>query len=109
MFRALGSFAPPLPPFAEPPLMWGDEDHVRGVFEGTGIALEFATESVPFTPFPSAEAAVDWNAENFGPMIMLRAFLEPQGRWGECRERLLDLYDPEADAEYLVVTGRKHA
>jgi SAM-dependent methyltransferase len=107
MFRALGSFAPPPPPFAEPPLLWGDEKHVRELFDGTGIRLEFATESVPLTQFPSAEAAVDWNEENFGPMIMLRAYLEPQGKWQACRQRLLDLYDPDADAQYLVVTGRK--
>ena len=36
-----------------------------------------------------------------------RAFLEPQGRWDACRERLVELYDPSADPEYLVVTGRK--
>lgn len=108
MFRALGSFAPPPPPFAEPPLLWGDEDHVRRLFEGSGIVLEFDTESVPFAPFPSAEEAVAWNEKNFGPTIMLRAFLEPQGRWDACRERLVDLYDPDAAAEYLVVTGRKY-
>jgi SAM-dependent methyltransferase len=109
MFQALGSFAPPPPPFAEPPLLWGDENHVRRLFEGTGIVLEFATESVPAAPFPSAEAAVAWNEQNFGPTIMLRAFLEPQGRWDACRERLIELYDPTADPEYLVVTGRKDA
>jgi len=109
MFRALGSFAPPLPPFAEPPLAWGDEDHVRRLFEGTGIVLEFARETVPASPFASAEAAVAWNEENFGPTIMLRAFLDPQGRWEECRQLLVDLYDPTAEAEYLVVTGRKEA
>jgi len=109
MFRALGSFAPPPPPFAEPPLLWGDEAHVRSLFDDTGIVLEFATETVPFTPFPSAEEAVDWNAANFGPIIMLRAYLEPQGRWKACRERLIALFDPEAEGEYLVVTGRKPA
>jgi SAM-dependent methyltransferase len=107
MFQALGAFAPPPPPFAEFPLSWGDEEHVRGLFDGSGLVLEFATESVPFAPFPSAEAAVAWNEENFGPTIMLRAFLEPQGRWESCREVLLDLYDPAGSAEYLVVTGRK--
>jgi SAM-dependent methyltransferase len=109
MFRALGAFAPPPPPFAEPPLLWGDEEHVRRLFDRTGIVLEFARESVPFAPFPSAAAGVAWNEQNFGPTIMLRSFLEPQGRWQACRERLIELYDPTADAEYLVVTGRKYA
>jgi ubiquinone/menaquinone biosynthesis C-methylase UbiE len=107
MFRTLGSFAPPPPPFAEPPLLWGNEEHVRQLFDETGIVLEFTKESVPLTPFPTAEAAVDWSEAKFGPMIMLRGYLEPQGRWAACRERLLEIYDPKADAEYLVVTGRK--
>ena len=50
---------------------------------------------------------MDWNEQNFGPMSMLRAHLEPQGRWQACRERLLELFDPNARAEYLVVSGRK--
>ena len=107
MFAAMGSFAPPPPPFAEPPLLWGDEDYVRRLFEGSGIVLEFATESVPFTAFDTAEEAVAWSEQKFGPTIGLRAFLEPQGKWQACRERMVELCDPKADAEYLVVTGRK--
>ena len=107
MFRAIGSFAPPPPPFADPPLLWGDEGHVRRLFEATGIVLEFATETLPPAQFPSAEAAIEWNEQNFGPTIMLRAFLEPQVRWQDCRKLLIDLYDPDAASEYLVITGRK--
>jgi hypothetical protein len=34
----------PLPTFAQPPLLWGTEDHVRWVFAGTGMQLEFKRE-----------------------------------------------------------------
>jgi hypothetical protein len=107
MFRALGSYAPPAPPFAEPPLLWGEEDHVRDLFRGSGVVLEFARETVPLSPFATAEEAVTWSEQTFGPVIMLKAMLEPRGEWGACRQTLVDLYDPSAQAEYLVVTGRK--
>jgi len=107
MFRALGAYAPPPPPFAEPPLLWGDEDHVRDLFDGAGIVLEFARETVPLSPFTTAEEAVAWSERTFGPLIMMKGMLEARGGWGACRRTLVDLYDPTAQAEYLVVTGRK--
>jgi len=107
MFRALGAFMPPPPPFAEPPLAWGDEDHVRDLFDGTGIVLEFACESIPASPFTDAEEAVAFSERNFGPVMMLKAMLEQRAEWERCRQTLLDLFDPDAEAEYLVVTGRK--
>lgn len=107
-FRALGAYMPPPPPFAQPPLAWGDEDHVRDLFAGTGIVLEFARESLS-APFATPEESVDFTERNFGPVIMLKAMLEQRGEWAACRQTLLDLYDPDAEAEYLVVTGRKDA
>jgi hypothetical protein len=44
-------------------LLWGDEDRVRRLFDETEIVLDFASESVSFTPFPTAEPAVSWNEE----------------------------------------------
>ena len=32
MFRTVGSYMPPPPPELKPPVMWGNEDHVRGLF-----------------------------------------------------------------------------
>ncbi len=109
MFKALGAFTPPPPPFAAPPLAWGDEDHVRDLFAGTGIVPEFATESVPTSPFTTAEDAVRFSEQYFGPVIMLKAMLEQRGDWAVCRQVLLDLFEPDELAEYLVVTGRKQA
>jgi hypothetical protein len=50
---------------------------------------------------------VDWNAERFGPLMMLRSLLEQQGRWQEARAKIISIYDSGAPAEYLVVQGRK--
>lgn len=108
LFGTLGASMPPAPPFAEPPLLWGTEDHVRGLFEGTGVELAFAREAVPFASYGTIDEEIAYMNANFGPMIMARRLLEPQGGWqgllDETR-RVLEARGP--DAEYLVVTGVK--
>ena len=107
IFRAMGSFAPAPPPFAEPPLMWGTEQHVREVFTGTGMHVEFERDTVTDEPFPTPEEAFEFGAENFGPAVMMRPMLEQQGRWDEFRETLLPFLAAHEPAEYLIVIGRK--
>src|SRR5262245_5146257 len=41
MFMTTASHMPPPPEGFQPPLLWGSEDHVRGLFEGTGVDPEF--------------------------------------------------------------------
>jgi hypothetical protein len=103
----MGEYAPAAPPFVEPPLLWGSEDHVREIFAGTGVTLEFARETVPLATFDTPDEAVDWSAERFGPLMMLRGLLEQEGRWEEARARMISMYESGAPAEYLVVQGRK--
>jgi SAM-dependent methyltransferase len=108
---------PPPPPSAAPPLLWGSEDHVRELFDGTGIGLEFDRESVDFR-YDSVEAAVETTAADFGPLVKARELLEPQGRWEPLQSDLTAFFrdhdvaaGPEVafSGEYLVVLGRKHA
>lgn len=106
-FKAMGQYAPPPPPFVEPPLLWGDEDHVRELFDGSDVIVEFARESVPLPDYDTPEESVDWGAANFGPLMRLRAMLEEQGRWAEARAAMASLYVNGAPCEYLVVTGRR--
>lgn len=107
-FRAMAEYTPPLPPFAQPPILWGTEEHVRELFAGSGVQLEFeraiAEESEPFA---DGNAAVDFLVANFGPLMKLRGMLAAQGRWKQARERLVGLYDQHEPGEYLVVLGRK--
>ena len=108
LFRAIGAYMPPPPPFAEPPLGWGVEEHVREIFEGTGVELEFAREAVGFAEFDSPEEEMEFTVSKFGPLIMARRMLEPQGRWeallGDLR-RLLE--HRTGEAEYLVTIGHR--
>ena len=107
-FRALGAYVPPPPTFAQPPLLWGTEDHVREVFAGTGLQLEFERNiAVETEPFESGREAIEFMVANFGPLIMLRGRLEAQGVWADIRQTLENLYDRRTPGEYLVVLGRK--
>jgi len=104
----MGGYMPPPPPeFATPPLAWGNEDHVRRLFSGTGVELEFRRETVEFAPLESIEAEVEFATTKFGPLIMARKFLEPQGRWSALLADLARLMEKQEPSEYLVILGRK--
>ena len=101
------------PPPPEPPVLWGSEDHVREVLGPHGVELDLRREIVEMK-FSSPEEAVDLFGNKFGPLVMARRALEPQGKWEPLREALLAMYDDyKSDngvtfpAEYLVVLGRK--
>ena len=48
MFRTVGSFMPPPPPELKPPVMWGEEGHVRSL-SGKRRRAEFERQVVTFT------------------------------------------------------------
>jgi len=114
-FRALGAHLPPPPPFAAPPVLWGDPEHARGLFADTGIELEFERDQVDFR-FDSVPQAVECYEDNFGPVIKARELLEDTGRWGPARADFVALYETHANGdgslafpgEYLVLVGRKN-
>ncbi len=114
MFKTVGSYMPAPPPELKPPTMWGNEDHVRSLFADTGAELAFERHMVTFE-HDSAESWLDYNERVLGPTIMAKAALEPQGRWDELRNELLELYagGNEADdggfrarAEYLLTVAQ---
>jgi SAM-dependent methyltransferase len=108
-FRAMGAYLPPPPPFAAPPLLWGNEDYVRGLFSSSGVQLEFERAiAEEIEPFPDGAAAVDFLATNFGPLIKLHGMLAAQGKWEPLRNTLAEIYDRHEPGEYLVVLGRKN-
>lgn len=115
MLGIIGRYLPPLPPFASPPPKWGDEDHVRRLFAGTGVELEFHRGANPWR-FPSAEAYTAFMEDYYGPMVKVRERLTAEDRWPDCRGEIVDLVTElnsatdgtlRFDAEYLVAIGRK--
>jgi hypothetical protein len=98
-------------------LHWGDEDGVQGLFEGTGVDLEFARGHNPVR-FDSAEEYVRFMETRYGPLVRARARLVRDGLWQACRAEVLAAARrrDQADdgsllmyAEYLIVIGHKRA
>jgi SAM-dependent methyltransferase len=117
MFRTVGSYMPPPPPELSSPLMWGNEQHVRSLFDPAGAELTCERRTVTFT-HDSAESWVAYNERVLGPTIMAKAALEPQGKWDELKGKLIELYRnaDEGDgggwrvqAEYLLSVARMPA
>jgi ubiquinone/menaquinone biosynthesis C-methylase UbiE len=107
-FRTMGGYMPSPPPeFATPPLAWGTEQHVRRLFAGTGIELEFARETIEFPRLDTLDAEIEFATTKFGPLVMARKFLEPQGRWPALLADLAKLLEHPEPSEYLVIEGRK--
>jgi ubiquinone/menaquinone biosynthesis C-methylase UbiE len=114
-FRAVAKYLPPQPEFVSPPLMWGDEQYVRELFEGTGIGFEFERE-VADIHHASVAAAVDCYATKFGPVVTARELLDADGRWPALRDDMIKLFERHntsggtrvvLPAQYLVLLGQK--
>ncbi|MCW3027188.1 MAG: Ubiquinone/menaquinone biosynthesis methyltransferase UbiE, partial [Solirubrobacterales bacterium] len=97
-FQIVASFMPPPPPELRPPVSWGTEEHVRELFADSGADLSLERRTVTFT-HDSTEGWLDYDERILGPAIIAKAALEPQGRYGELREAMLDLYGGANEAE----------
>lgn len=115
LFAILGGYLPKPPELAGPPPLWGSEDHVRSLFEGSGVELEFAYGSNPWR-FGSAEEWVAFMETRYGPTLKASERLGAEGRWEECRGEIVAMAERRNAAsdgslllwaEYLVTVGRK--
>jgi SAM-dependent methyltransferase len=113
-FQTAGAHMPAPPPEMKPPVMWGNAEHVSGLFEGAGVELSFEVRNVGFAG-DSAQQWLEDDERMLGPSVMAKAALEPQGRYEDLRRDLLELYEQlnEADdgsfrvqAEYLVTVAQ---
>ena len=100
---------------APSPILWGTEDHVRELFDGTGVELEFEQDAIDFT-HDSAQAFLEEYEVKLPPVVAARAALEPDGKWQALRDELEALYESHNEAgdgtyrapgEYLVIKGHK--
>ena len=111
-FATLSKHMPPPPPGAQPPVLWGSEDHVRELFEPHGVQLEFDQGVVDFR-FESVPSYMEMMENNFGPMVKAREALGDG--WAAARADLIELEERlnRADdgsmdvAKYLIVMARK--
>jgi len=118
-FRLLAPYAPPPPPDALPPLMWGNQDHVRKLFAQRVEALEM-TRREYVERAASPRAYLDLFKQTFGPMVATYGSLAGQpGRATALDRDFLEFVGrsnrgmPEGPVqipyEYLLVRARKAA
>lgn len=114
-FTTIGAYMPPPPDFAQPPVLWGSEEHVRQLFDPHGIRLEFARrESVQ--EYESIDACIEFFTTYFGPTIRAKQLTTADGRWEDLRNDWVAFAEEgnkaedgtlRIEAEYLIVLGRK--
>ena len=88
LFRTMGPFAPAPPPGAQPPPLWGSEEHLRELF---GERVEFATLERGKLEVTAFERPADYGEhfkERYGPTIVARANAEANGKEREFDEAL---------------------
>jgi SAM-dependent methyltransferase len=114
VLRIIGAYLPPPPAYASSPALWGDEDHVRGLLDGSGLTVAFHRGHNPWR-FPSAAAWIEFMETSYGPMLKAREKLSADGSWADCRDELSELATREnratdgtllLPAEYLVAVAR---
>jgi ubiquinone/menaquinone biosynthesis C-methylase UbiE len=76
-FGVLAPYMPPPPPGAVPPLMWGNEDYVRGLFGDAVQSLDMERREY-VERAPDARAYLDLFRQTFGPMVAIYQSLADQ-------------------------------
>ncbi len=116
LFRTMGPFAPAPPPGAQPPPLWGGEEHLKELF---GSAVDFNTLERDVLEVTAFERPHDYGEHfktRYGPTIAARANAERAGREGEF-DRALDEFCDEwnrgtseqaqFEQEYLLAVGTR--
>ena len=116
LFRTMKPFAAPPPPGAQPPPLWGSEEHLEKLF---GDRVEFRTlqrDVLEITAFPRARDYGEHFKAYYGPTIAVRANAVKEGRAEEFDEALDAFCDTwnrgtadhaRFEKEYLVAVGTR--
>jgi len=116
MFSVLKPYAPPLPPGAQPPPLWGREEHVAGLLADRVDDVITRRQSVTVDRFGEPEEFRDYFKARYGPTIATyRGLAEEPERSAALDRDLADLarrHDRGTgttvmDWEYLLFTARK--
>jgi SAM-dependent methyltransferase len=116
LFRTMGPFAPAPPPGAQPPPLWGSEEHLGELF-GDKVDFErLEREMLDITAFERPNDYGEHFKDYYGPTIAARANAVKQGREEEFDQALRDFCeewnsgdaeDARFEKEYLVAVGRR--
>jgi SAM-dependent methyltransferase len=116
LFRTMGPFAPPPPPGAQAPPLWGSEDHVRELF-GDRVSLRTLERDVlDVTAFAHARDYGEHFKARYGPTIAARKNADKNGRadeFDDALDRFCDEWNRGTDdaarfeMEYLLAIGTR--
>jgi SAM-dependent methyltransferase len=96
VIAAAGSFMPPPPDYASPPVLWGVEDHVREQFGGAATGFEFERH-VSRISWESLDSFADFFMDAFGPVVTARAMLGE--RFEELRAQIVAIWREANEAD----------
>ncbi len=116
LFRTMGPFAPPPPPGAQSPPLWGGEDHVKELF-GDRVGLHtLRREDLTITAFEHPRDYGEHFKAKYGPTIAAQANARKNGQEAEFTGALNSFCDewnrgtPEQarfEQEYLLAVGTR--
>ena len=115
MFATMKPFAPAPPPGAQPPPLWGDEDHVRQLFGDRVTDVVAERRTVRVDRFDRAEDFRDYFKATYGPTIgVYKAIADDADKVAALDEALVDLArrsdigtgSTVMEWEYLLLTCR---
>jgi SAM-dependent methyltransferase len=116
LFRTMGPFAPPPPPGAHPPPLWGSEDHVRELF---GDRVDFGTlerKMLDITAFQQGGDYGEHFKSYYGPTIAAINNARKNGQEEELNKAIEQFCDEwnrgtadkaRFEQEYLVAVGTR--
>jgi hypothetical protein len=90
LFGAMASYMPPPPDYAQPPLLWGTEEHVREMFEPVASDFRFERRSATIE-WESAEGFADYFMSRFGPFVAAERVLGE--RFSDLRSDVIDVWE----------------
>jgi hypothetical protein len=109
-------FAAPPPPGAQPPPLWGDEQHVRRLLGDRVTGVSAQTRTVRIEQFAAPDAFREYFKRNYGPTLAVyRLLADDPGRTAELDAALDELAarfraaDGSMEWEYLLLTATRCA
>ena len=116
LFAMMGPYLAPPPPGAQPPPLWGSEEHLRGLFGGRVEWGRLDRDTLEVTAFPGRHEYARHFTACYGPTIAARANAAEDGREQEfdaALDAFCDQWDrgtPGAaryEMEYLLAVGTR--
>lgn len=118
MFAAMKPFSPPSPPGAQPPPLWGSEEHVRELFGDRITDVQTQKRRLAIRSFHQPEDFLRYFRSHYGPTISVYKFIgDDQDKTQALDKALTELAESYGDAhgdavwqmewEYLLFTAKE--